>query len=95
MLNRQNRELFPVGQLMRLDDYPDPRYVGSFYAESVSLVEFLSKDNPQVFGRFLHEGLDGGYEPALQKYYGVKDFSELDQRWQQYAFEAGVADKGK
>jgi hypothetical protein len=94
--HRSAGELFATGKLMRMNDYPeDRRLIGPFYAESVSLVEFLSKDNPQVFSQFLHAGLDGGYEAALQKYYGIKDFSELDQRWQQSAFESGVADKGK
>ena len=95
--HRNDGQLFGAGKLMQMPDYPkDGRLIGAFYAESVSLVEFLSKDNPQVFSRFLRDGLDGGYEAALQKYYGIKDFNELDQRWQQYAFESGgVADKGK
>jgi hypothetical protein len=85
--HRQNHELFPVGQLMRLDAYPDPRYVGSFYAESVSLVEFLSREKgPREFAVFLREGLQGGYEPALQRHYGYRSFAELEAAWQQYAF---------
>jgi hypothetical protein len=94
--HRSEGMLFPTATLTRMEKYPEPRAVGAFYAESVSLVEFLSKEKgTQVFSQFLHEALDGGYEPALQKYYGIKDFNELDQRWQRYAFDAGVADKGK
>jgi hypothetical protein len=97
-LHRRDRTLFNVGQLMRMGEYPEPRYIGPFYAQGVSLVEFLSQRNgPQVFARFLREGLDGGYEPALRKYYNVRDFAELEREWQRHAFggeaSASVADK--
>lgn len=84
---RQDRQLFGLRQLMQMSDYPDPRYIGSFYAESVSLVEFLSRQkDPQTFTAFLREGLRGGYEPALRRYYGFEDFSDLERHWIQYAF---------
>jgi hypothetical protein len=89
--HRRDRTLFHLGQLMKMDSYPDPRYIGPFYAQGVSLVEFLSQRNgPQVFTRFLREGLQGGYEPALRKYYNFRDFTELEREWQRYAF-GGVA----
>jgi hypothetical protein len=85
--HRSDRTLFNLGQLMKMDRYPDPRYIGPFYAQSVSLVEFLSQRNgPQVFTRFLREGLQGGYEPALRKYYNFRDFAELEREWQRHAF---------
>src|SRR5207244_3282532 len=37
---RQDGQLFSLRQLMQMHDYPDPRYIGAFYAESVSLVDF-------------------------------------------------------
>jgi hypothetical protein len=84
---RQDRQLFTLRQLMQMNDYPDPRYIGSFYAESVSLVDYLARQKgPQTFTTFLREGLRGGYEPALQRYYGIADFKELEQRWLQSAF---------
>jgi tetratricopeptide (TPR) repeat protein len=83
----QERQLFGVKQLVQMEEYPDPRYIGPFYAQSVSLVEFLSRQKtPEVFTQFVYEGLRGGYEPALKRIYGFKDFSELEQRWEQYAF---------
>ena len=92
--HRRDRTLFNLGQLMTMDRYPDPRYIGPFYAQSVSLVEFLSQRNgPQVFTRFLREGLEGGYEPALRKYYSFRDFAELEREWQRHAF-GGVAAAG-
>jgi hypothetical protein len=86
-MHRRDRQLFGVGQLMQLNDYPDPRYIGSFYAQSVSLVEFLSKEKgPRVFTQFLRDGMRGGYEAALRRHYGFHDFRELELHWQRYAF---------
>ena len=77
---------------MQMDQYPNPQRIGAFYAESVSLVEFLSKQKgPQTFAQFMREGLQGGYEPALQRYYDIHGFDDLQQRWQRYAF--GVAER--
>jgi hypothetical protein len=96
---RQDRQLFGLKQLMQMNDYPDPRYIGSFYAESVSLVEFLARQKgPQTFTAFLREGLRGGYEPALRRHYGFTDFNDLQEHWLQYAFgdqavSAGAAEQ--
>jgi tetratricopeptide (TPR) repeat protein len=91
-MHRRDRTLFPLGQLMRMGEYPEPRYIGPFYAQGVSLVEFLSQRNgPQVFTRFLREGLQGGYEPALRKYYNFRDFAELEREWQRHAFGGEAA----
>jgi hypothetical protein len=90
---RENGTLFNVGELMRMQDYPEARLVGPFYAQSVSLVEFLckKKDAP-TFARFVREGLDGSYETALERHYGYRDFAELDRDWRRYAFgSAAVA----
>jgi hypothetical protein len=88
---RQDRQLFLVRDLMRMNDYPDRQLISAFYAESVSLVEFLSnRRGPQVFAQFLRDGLRDGYETALQRHYGYRDFDDLQQRWDRYAFgEAG------
>ena len=77
---------------MRMDDYPDKGRIGAFYAESVSLVEFLSKEKGYpTFALFMREGMQGGFEPALQKYYDIRGFDDLQQRWQRYAL--GVAQR--
>ncbi len=85
-LNR-NRQLLEVRQLVQMDDYPDPRFIDAFYAESVSVVEFLSKEKgPRTFTQFVREGLQNGYEQALERYYGYQSFAELEQHWLHYAF---------
>jgi tetratricopeptide (TPR) repeat protein len=90
--HRADRHLFGTGQLMQLDAYPDPRYIGPFYAQSVSLVEYLTdRAGPRVFAKFLRDGLAGGYEPALQRYYNIQSFSELEQLWMHHTFGAATA----
>jgi hypothetical protein len=89
---RQDGELFTVRQLMQLNDYPDARHITAFFAQSVSLVEFLTaRGGAQVFAQFLADGMRGGYEIALQKHYGFKGFDDLQQRWSQEALAGGAA----
>ncbi|HVS34641.1 MAG TPA: hypothetical protein VMS17_03600 [Gemmataceae bacterium] len=86
--HRANGELFPVAELMRMDDYPDRSRIGAFYAESVSLVEFLAKEKGYpTFALFMRDALQGGnFEQALQRYYDIRGFDDLQQRWQHNAF---------
>lgn len=84
-LDRCSREgsLFSVKELMQLQDYPQPRRIGAFYAQSVCLVEFMTElRGPQVFTAFLRDGLRDGYDDALRKHYHL-DMNELQDRWHQ------------
>ncbi len=75
--------LFPVRELMQLQNYPQPRQISAFYAQSVMLVEFLSlQRGPQVVSQFIRDGLNQGYESALRKHYGWS-FQELQTAWNQ------------
>ncbi len=75
--------LFGLKELMLLKDYPEPRRVTAFYAQSVVLVEFLSNQRgPTVFTTFVRDGLRDGYEAALQRHYGMS-FAQLQQAWNQ------------
>src|SRR5262249_44646602 len=82
---RARREQFTVSELMNSQDYPEPRRIGAFYAQSISLVEFLSsqKGGPPEFIRFVRDGLDNGFEAALRRHYGFRDFGHPEQRWPQ------------
>jgi hypothetical protein len=89
--HRADGTLFRVKQLLSMEQYPETRRVGSFYAQSVSLVEFLSrKKGASTFIRFLRMGLDKGYEEALRRHYGYRSLAELDREWRRYAFENSV-----
>jgi hypothetical protein len=92
--HRQERTLFPMNQLLKFyKDYPDARSIGPFYAQSVSVVEFLSAQGggPRDFVQFVRDGLEGGYEAALAKHYGIQGFADLEKRWQQHAFTTTAA----
>ena len=97
---QHDQQLFGLGELMQMNDYPDARYVGVFYAQSVSLVEFLANEKgPTVFTAFLIDGLQSGYLAALEKHYGMQNIAELESRWQRSSFggtntKNGVARNG-
>ncbi len=92
---RSRHELFSVSELINMKDYPDARRVTALYVQGTSLVDFLSsqKGGPQTFTRFVRDGLESGFEAALQRYYGFRDFKELEERWSQSA--GGFAMSGR
>lgn len=95
--HRDAQQLFAIKDLMESRDYPAPRLVGAFYAQSVSLVEFLSvQKGPETFAQFLKESMRVGYEPALKKYYGVEGYNDLQARWTTHALKKpeGYAQSG-
>jgi hypothetical protein len=84
MRSSQEKELFSVRQLMEMPDYPHARKISAFYAQSVSLVEFLSRQKgPVTFSRFLRDALREGYEAALRRHYNYRDYGELQTSWNQ------------
>jgi len=84
---RDGGQLLDTQALMETKDYP-MHHVSAFYAQSVSLVSFLTASKkPQVFTRFLRDAQEAGYEKALQDHYGWS-FPELEQHWRAYAFRA-------
>lgn len=88
----RNGLLFHVRDLMELTDYPEPQLVTAFYAQSVSLVEFLANEKgPQVFAQFLRDALIDGYTEALKRHYGYRTFDELERKWSQHALAAAPA----
>jgi hypothetical protein len=90
----QEGQLFKLRDLVQLNDYPQSHRVGVFYAQSVSLCEYLSKEKgPQVLVAFVRDGMRGGYEAALQKHYGYQSFEDLERRWNAWAF-SGTAPAG-
>jgi tetratricopeptide (TPR) repeat protein len=83
--------LLGTGQLLSMTGYPEARRIGGFYAQSISLVEFLCrKKGPRTFALFLREGLESGYEGAVRHHYGYQNLAELDRDWQQHVFGEGT-----
>jgi hypothetical protein len=90
---RREGELIRADKLLQLKDYPERRVLGAFYAQSVSLADFLTREKgPQTFPRFVRDGLRDGYDEALRRYYGW-GLEELDGRWRKYAFSEDVVGK--
>lgn len=86
-LSHYRDRLFDLQLLMEMTSYPEPRAIPVFYAQSVSLVDFLvSEKGARVFSQFLREGMQSGYEPALRHYYGCRNFADLERRWSGHAF---------
>jgi hypothetical protein len=82
---RQAGQLVDAQVLMEMKGYPT-RHVAAFYAQSVSLVAFLTaSQDAQVFTQFLRTAESLGYEKALWQHYSWS-FPELQRRWQAYAF---------
>jgi hypothetical protein len=89
-------QLFRVRDLMRMDDYPDSQQIGAFYAESVSVVDFLTrKREPAVFMQFVREGMSKGYDTVLKKYYGYDSFDALENDWMAFALPKDKVTVGK
>ncbi|MFN4258264.1 MAG: hypothetical protein ACK4RK_03145 [Gemmataceae bacterium] len=93
---RAEKALFPVRQLLEMADYPDSRYITPFYAQSVSLVDFLvSQRDPQVFTQFVRDGQRRGFELALREHYGYQTYDDLQRAWDQKVFSASATARGK
>jgi hypothetical protein len=89
--HQRDGALFSIRELMGYNDWPEPRRVGPFYAQTVSVVDFLcKKKDPATFAKFLREGLQGGTERALERYYGYRSFAELENDWKQHALGAAA-----
>jgi hypothetical protein len=83
---RADDALFTIRDLVEMRDYPQPRSLGVFYAQSVSLVDFLTREKgAKRFAVFVREAERAGYAASLRKHYGWS-FAELDRRWQRHVF---------
>jgi hypothetical protein len=85
---RNQELLFNCRDLIAMHDYPHPRTIPVFYAQSVSLVDFLFQHKgAKCFTAFIRDGERVGYKEALRRHYGWS-FAELDRHWQEHAFGA-------
>lgn len=83
---RADDALFRTRTLVEMRDYPEPRAIGPFYAQSVSLVDFLTHEKgAPCFAAFVRDGERDGYAASLRKHYGWS-FAELERRWQRHVF---------
>ena len=72
----------PIRRILADTEYPSASHRAAFYAQSLSLVEFLTKlDSPKEFVQFVMLSTDLGHESALKTVYHL-DGRELERRWQ-------------
>jgi hypothetical protein len=68
---------------MNQQDYPESKLMGTFYSQSVSVVQFLASiKGPRAFTAFLKDGLDLGYDRALERNYSIS-WEQLDSMWRE------------
>lgn len=85
---RNEHKLFAVGELLRMNEFPEASAITAFYVQSVSLVDLLvAEKGPQSFSLFLQAAQRYGVESALARSYGIRSFDELQKRWQRKAFQ--------
>jgi hypothetical protein len=92
-----DRSAFRVIELMTLEDYPAGNRWGAFYGQSLSLVEYLTKQrSTDEFIRFVQLSFDKGYDASLREVYGLADVAALERSWQSKATlpPQGVASRG-
>lgn len=83
LMHHKDGVLFGLKELMELKDYPQPRRIGAFYAQSVVLCEFLVQQRgAKTLTDFIKDGLRHGYDTSLQKHYNMT-FTQLEAMWQQ------------
>ena len=76
------KTLFPVTSLIEMTDFPDPARISEFYAQSVSLVEFLVRRKGAVaFASLLRETPRRGLQECLKRHYGFATVAELEAQW--------------
>ncbi len=81
--HHKDGQLFGLKELMELKDYPQPRKINAFYAQSVALCEFLTAErDTKTLTEFVKDGIRHGYETALQRHYNLT-FPQLEERWTQ------------
>jgi hypothetical protein len=77
--------VFKLSELMAID-YPSAEAWNLYYAQSVSLTQFLvEQGNPEQFVSFVRIAQRKGVEIALRESYHIEDFAELENRWQTFA----------
>jgi hypothetical protein len=92
---RRNGKLIHCDKLMTLEDYPLARQINPFYCQSVSLVQFLVKEKgPRELALCLLESQRYGMETALKRHYGFSDFTDLERRWELFAFGENLTPAG-
>jgi hypothetical protein len=81
-----DRSAFRVVELLTLEDYPANDRWGAFYGQSLSLVEYLTRQRSTGdFIHFVQLSFDKGYDASLREVYGLPDVAALERSWKSNA----------
>lgn len=81
-------QLFPVGTLMELKEFPEANRITGFYCESVALVDYLVKlKGERTFTVFLRDCQRYGISSALKRTYGLDSPQALELAWKPIALD--------
>jgi hypothetical protein len=84
--------VFPIDRLMTMD-YPAAEDCRLFYAQSISLTQFLVEQGPpERFIQFVRDSQRHGAEAALRDIYQIDGLAALQERWMAYARRQLAAD---
>ncbi len=87
----QNRTSLSLNRLLTDIDYPVAAQRAAFYAQSLSLVEYLTQlESPTEFVQFAKLSTERGPNHALSEIYGLNT-RELERRWKQYTEGTRIA----
>jgi hypothetical protein len=77
--------VFKLSELMAID-YPNAEAWNLYYAQSVSLTQYLvGLGTPEQFVSFVRGAQRNGIEESLRTVYRIDGFAELEDRWQDFA----------
>lgn len=75
-----NHQQIPLRRLFSLKDYP--REVMCLYAQGFSMSDFLVKrSDRRTFLAFVAQGMNAGWDNAVQTFYGLRTVEELEEAW--------------
>jgi hypothetical protein len=78
-------KVFKLSELMAID-YPNEDAWNLYYAQSVSLTQFLvSQGTPAQFIAFVRGAQDKGLDTALREVYHMEGSADLETKWQTFA----------
>jgi hypothetical protein len=75
-----NNQQIPLRRLFALKDYP--REVMCLYAQGFSMSDYLVKrSDRRTFLAFVGQGMQSGWDHAVQSFYGHRSVEELEEAW--------------
>ncbi|MBI2823884.1 MAG: hypothetical protein HYX69_04230 [Planctomycetia bacterium] len=76
---------FRLAELLTMESYPHPSRMGAFYAQSVSLAEYMTRiGTKSQFVAFVDKAASQGYDAALRETYAIAGVSDLERRWRKH-----------